>query len=126
MKPCGQYAKPLVDLEEIELWKKILENQNKTFVTSGRGSHPGIQFTYTISTNTDGSPGAEIFVSTRSKSITRSTIMLAYRKVRNMASVPGPKAIGVHGGFLYLCNIQVTRCDKNNISTTTNGGTEQC
>ena len=102
MKPCGQYAKPLVDLEEIELWKKILENQNKPFVTSGRGSRPSIQFTYTISTNTDGSPGAEMFVSTRSKSITRSTIMLAFRKVKEMASVPGPKTIGVHGdSYIY-------------------------
>ena len=43
-----------------------------------------------------------MFVSTRSKSITRSTIMLAYRKCREMEIVPGPKSIGVHGdSYIY-------------------------
>lgn len=43
-----------------------------------------------------------MFVSTRSKSITRSTILYAYRKVKEMDSVPGPKAIGVHGdSYIY-------------------------
>lgn len=31
------------------------------------------------------------------KSITRSTILLAYRKCKEMTIVPGTKAIGVHG-----------------------------
>lgn len=38
-----------------------------------------------------------MFVSTRSKSITRATILFAYRKVKNLDDVPGPKSIGVHG-----------------------------
>ena len=102
MKPFGQHAQPLTDPEEIILWNKILENQNRQFSTSGRGSRPGIQFTYSISTNNDGSPGAEVFVSTRAKSITRSTILYAFRKVRNMDCVPGQKAIGVHGdSYIY-------------------------
>ena len=93
----GQHAPVLTDHCEIELWNRILENQDKQFTTSGRGSRPGIPFSYTISTNADGSPSAEMFVSTRAKSITRSTILLAYRKVKQMTFVPGPKAIGVHG-----------------------------
>ena len=40
--------------------------------------------TYTISTNADGSLGAEMFVSTRAKSITRATILFVYRKVKEM------------------------------------------
>ena len=92
----GQHAPELTDPDEIRLWNKVLENQNKQFTTSGRGSRPGIPFTYTISTNIDGTPGAEMFVSSRSKSITRLTIMLAYRKVKDIAIVPGPKSIGVH------------------------------
>ena len=93
----GQHAPELTDPDEIELWNRILENQEKQFTTSGRGRRPGISFSYTISTNTDGTPGAEMLVSTRSKSITRSTILLAYRKCKERTIVPGPKAIGVHG-----------------------------
>ncbi len=103
VKPIGQHAPELTDTDEIELWNQILENQNRLFTTSGRGSRPGIQFNYTISTNTDGTPGAEMFVSTRSKSITRSTIMLACRKVKEMEGcVHGTKSIGVHGdSYIY-------------------------
>ncbi len=102
MKPCGQFAKALTDPEEVDLWNKILSHQNQPFTTSGRGSRPGIQFTYTISTTANGSPGAEMFVSTRTKSITRSTILLAYRKVKKIEQVPGPKAIGVHDdSYIY-------------------------
>lgn len=53
---CGQHALSLTDPEEIELWDKILAYQGKQFTTSGRGTRPGIPFTYTISTNTDGTP----------------------------------------------------------------------
>ena len=43
-----------------------------------------------------------MFVSNRSKSITRSTILYAYRKVKVMKDIPGPKAIGVHGDrYIY-------------------------
>lgn len=87
----GHRAPELTDPEEITLWNLICKHQNKPFTTSGRGTRPGIPFSYTIS-------GAEMFVSTRSKSITRLTIMLAYRKVKEMNGfVHGPKSIGVHG-----------------------------
>ena len=60
-----------------------------------RGSRPGKTFTYSIR-------GAEMFVSSRSKSITRSTILYAYRKVKGK-EISGPKAIGVHGdSYIYL------------------------
>ena len=72
------------------------KENNKICTISGRGSRPGITFTYTISTNTDGTPGAEMFVSTRAKSITRATIMYAYRKVKGK-EIAGPKSIGVYG-----------------------------
>lgn len=102
MNRCGQHAPELTDPDEIILWNKILSHQNKQFMTSGRGKRPGIQFTYTISINSDGTPGAEMFVSTRAKSITRSTILYAYHKVKNMTIVPGPKSIGVHGdSYIY-------------------------
>lgn len=92
--PGGQHAPELTDPEEAELWSKIVAHAGDVFTTSGRGKRPGIPFKYTIR-------GAEMFVSTRSKSITRSTVLLAYRKVKGK-EVSGPKAIGVHGdSYIY-------------------------
>lgn len=61
------HAPLLTDPDEINLWNLIVENQNKPFTSSGRGNRPGISFSYTISMDGD---GAEMLVSTRSKSIT--------------------------------------------------------
>jgi hypothetical protein len=83
--PGGQHAPELTDPEEIELWNTLVSNQGKTFTTSGRGARPGIQFTYTIR-------DAEMFVSSRSKSITRASILLAYHKVKGN-EISGPKMI---------------------------------
>ena len=92
--PGGQHASPITDPEELELWNSILAYQNHPLTTSGRGSRPGIAFTYSIR-------GAEMFVSSRSKSITRATILYAYRKVKGK-EISGPKAIGVHGdSYIY-------------------------
>ena len=44
----ARYTEALTDLKEIELWEKILEREGETFVTSGRGSVPGVPFTYAI------------------------------------------------------------------------------
>ena len=63
----GQHAAPITDLEEVVLWKQILSHAGQTFTTSGRSSRPGKSFTYSIQ-------GAEMFVSNKAKSITRSTI----------------------------------------------------
>ena len=71
-----------------------MANQGRSFTTSGRGKRPSTPFAYTIR-------GAEMFVYRRSKSITRSTILIAYRKVQEIekrgGSITGPKTIGVHG-----------------------------
>ena len=95
-----RHAPPLTDPDEIAMWDKIIANQGMMFTTSGRGSRPGISFTYTISMD---EAGAEMFVSTRSKSITRSTILYAYKRVKEMGGcIPGPKSIGVHGdSYIY-------------------------
>ena len=92
--PGGQHAPELTDKNEIQLWEELLAHQNESMRTSGRGSRPGVEFSYHIR-------GAEMFVSNREKSITRSTILYAYRKVRELqesgAEIKGPKTIGVHG-----------------------------
>ena len=87
--PGGQHAPEPTDPEEIALWNVIVSHAGDTLTTSGRGTRPGKAFTYTIR-------GAEMFVSNRSKSITRSTILFAYHKVKGK-EISGPKMIGVHG-----------------------------
>lgn len=88
--PGGQHAPELTSPDEIKLWEMLCKHSGETFTTSGRGNRAGVEFRYEIK-------GAEMFVTNRSKSITRATILLAYRKVKTMDQVPGPKAIGVHG-----------------------------
>ena len=44
----ARYAEALTDPGEIALWEKILEKEGATFITSGRGSVPGVPFTYAI------------------------------------------------------------------------------
>ena len=94
----ARYAAELKEPDEIALWEKILEREGETFVTSGRGSVPGVPFTYAIpeyKMNGKTVKGAELRISSRSKTITRSTVMLAYRKALEMGGiVKGPKSLG--------------------------------
>lgn len=97
--PGGKHAAPISDLDEIRVWDLICAHAGEQFMTSGRGSKLGVAFTYEIK-------GGEMFVSARRKSITRSTILYAYRKVKDLEdhgqSILGPKTIGVHGdSYLY-------------------------
>jgi hypothetical protein len=89
------YAEPLTDPEEIAFWNEILAHQGETFTTSGRGSRPGIAFTYTIR-------GAEMFVDRKEKSITRATVMIAYHKAKEFGIVTGPKKLNVFGASYLL------------------------
>ena len=92
--PGGHKAPAITSFDELKLWENVLSKQGECFTTSGRGKRPGNPFTYSIR-------GAEMFVDRRAKSITRATILYAYRKVCEIEAsgetVTGPKKIGVHG-----------------------------
>ena len=92
----GRRALQLSNPEEISLWNKLIQMQGTVFYTSGRGNRPEAQFTYTIR-------GAELFASTKEKSITRASIISAYWKARELDGfVSGPKKLGVFGAsYLY-------------------------
>jgi len=76
------------------LWDILTTHQGEQFATCGRGSLPGKQFTYTIK-------GGEMFISTKEKSITKSSVVMAYQKALLIQStkgcVTGPKKIGTFG-----------------------------
>ena len=93
---AGRKAPPLTEPVEIELWDLLIENQGKEYCTVGRGERLGVKFTYTIR-------GAEIFVSTKEKSITRSSVLAAFRKAQELNGVvKGPKELRVFGSsYIY-------------------------
>lgn len=76
---------------EKELWTKIKENQGKTYYTA-----KGLPFTYEIR-------GNEIFFSRKEKSVTRSTVNHAYKRMRE-EKITGSKQLSVFGAS-YLCPI---------------------
>ena len=66
--PGGQHAPELTSPVEIKLWEMLCKHSGEFFTTSGRGNRAGVEFKYEIK-------GAEMFVTNRSKSITRATTM---------------------------------------------------
>lgn len=105
------------------LWKKIIAYEGQTFTTSGRGSRPGVSFSYSIS-RTEGRRGGgsmyagtsvegygnELWITTadgvKKKSISRSTVDLAYEHVVEMKGcVPGPRSLHIPGAGSYVYGI---------------------
>lgn len=85
--------------QEDMLWQLLIDKQTDTYTTSGRGRIPGKPFTYSIR-------GGEMFVSLKEKSLTKATVMMAFRKAlevkANEGFVKGPKRLGTFGSsYLY-------------------------
>lgn len=101
----------------LHLWQLIILNEGKTFKTTGCGSRPGIEFTYEVSRTTSAAGrhysgqsvpgyGNELWIVTaererKKKSISRSTVDLAYRNAleeqERVGFVSGPRKLGVPG-----------------------------
>ena len=86
-------------MDENMLWPMIVAHAGETFHTTGRGRTHGKSFTCSIR-------GGEMFISTKSKSITKATVMIAYRnavKIQNTEGfVSSPKRLGTFGAsYLY-------------------------
>ena len=92
---CLEFAKIHRSLETSEreegLWQLLQMFQGKTYFTA-----KGLEFTYRIH-------GGEMFVDRKTKSITRSTVMIAYRRaLEQNCFVSGPKKLGTFGAsYLY-------------------------
>ncbi|MBR1853045.1 MAG: hypothetical protein IJ794_07875 [Lachnospiraceae bacterium] len=99
------------------LWRTVIAFQNYPFTTCGRGTRPGIAFRYTVSVDVGRSGrryqgtcvdgyGNELFIDGKERSISRSTVELAFRKgVEVMVQegrVSGPRKLGVPGARSYL------------------------
>lgn len=89
---------------ENTLWSKLAAMQGQPFKTA-----KGLDFTYKIK-------GNELFVDRKSKSITRATVMLTYKKAMELGGiVTGPKKLGTFGAsYLYpiFMEIGLIRCQQ--------------
>ena len=104
------------DLSSLNLWKAIIAFENYPFTTSGRGSRPGVKFTYTVSRSSGNSGhhysgasvdgyGNELWITVngekREKSVSRSTVDLALKNALEEQGregvVSGPRKLGVPG-----------------------------
>lgn len=102
------------------MWKAVVAFQGYPFTTSGRGSKPGIKFTYEVSTEGKASGrhytgesvegcGNELWITTlpdkvrKEKSISRSTVDLALKNALEQDGyVSGPKKLNTPGAHSYL------------------------
>ena len=87
-------------LTEEKLWELLIQNQNKTYRTVKR-----LEFCYSIK-------GYEMFIDRKDKSITYSTVMLAYKNARilmeTVGAVTGPKKLGTFGAsYLYPVFLEI-------------------
>jgi hypothetical protein len=91
------------------LWDTVVAYQNYSFYTSS-----GLPFSYTVKRRKNGDYSGELIVSRKegSKTLTKSSILLAFHKVLSALSVEegelipapfkGPKAIGQIFGISYV------------------------
>lgn len=125
----------------LHLWHLIIDHEGTTFKTAGRGSRPGIEFTYEVSRSSRAAGrhysgpsiegyGNELWIISsdgqrKKKSISRSTVDLAYRNAveeqEREGFVSGPRKLGVPGvrSNLYAMFLQfgVIRCAPDNGTT---------
>ena len=101
----------------LHLWHLIIDHEGTTFKTAGRGSRPGVEFSYEVSQTTGAvgrhyagqsipGYGNELWIISsdgqrKKKSISRSTVDLAYRNAveeqEREGFVSGPRKLGVPG-----------------------------
>ncbi len=80
------------------LWDALIAMQGETFFTA-----KGLAFTYLIRQRRSGDPGGELFISRKEKSITQSTVFMAFHRAMELGGdVVGPKKLGTFGAsYLY-------------------------
>lgn len=93
---CSDIFNYNIELDNL-LWHTMLLFQSYPFYTVKR-----LAFTYIIQ-------GNELFITRKSKSITRSTVMVAFHKVQKLGNVvSGPKKLGTFGAsYLYSIFIEL-------------------
>ena len=98
--------------EDEWLWQRIVELEAHPFKTAR-----GLEYSYRVNRNKHGEMLGEIIFDRKEKTITRSTILLAYQKAveiqRAEGCVSGPKKLGVFGAsYLYPIFLSMGCCTR--------------
>ena len=113
-KAAVEELKAHLDLPDatLFLWQAICLFERYQFSTSGRGNRPGVKYKYSVSRSGGAAGrkyngecvegfGNEMWIEGKEKSISRSTVDLAYKNARR-GLMTGPKKLGVPGADSYL------------------------
>ena len=97
---CSNFANAIIgmsrDEEEEYLWKTLSDVSGRIFHTSGRGGKGSVKFTYTIK-------GGEMFINKKDESITRSSVIMAYHKAKEMGKKARKEIIN--------CDKRISKCE---------------
>ena len=93
------------------LWDTLIYLEGCIFRTSGRGKREDLFFRYKVR-------GGEMFINRKEKSITRSTVMLAFSNAIKLQDqdgcVPGPKSLKTFGSsYLYPIFLRLGICTES-------------
>ena len=93
--------------EELLLWNRLIELQHEKQLQSEKfKTARGLEFTYHIT-------GNELFIDRKEKSITRSTVNMAYKRALQLGKVSGPKKLQVFGAsYLYPIFLEMGVCSR--------------
>ena len=100
----------VADEADAFIWNEIIKHEGKTFKTAR-----GLPFTYSIKTNAAGEKLGEMIIDRRGgKTITRGTVVLAYKKALELDGlVTGPKKLRVFGdSYIYPVFVEIGICGK--------------
>lgn len=105
---CGMNEQ---DLNEC-LWQEIVARAGKQFET-----HKGVPFSYHIKEDRSGETSGVLVIDGKLKKLTRSTVLLAYHRTREVQEARGcvskPGKIGVYGDvWLYPVFLDIGVCTK--------------
>lgn len=92
------------------IWNLLLDHAGESFTTVR-----GLPFTYYQKISQKGQPLGELVIDRKEKSITRNSVLLAYRKavvlMDTEGCVSGPKKLGVFGAsYLYPVFLKLGIC----------------
>lgn len=93
--------------QEAFLWDTLSRLSHVSFETSGRGDKGGVPFSFEIR-------GREMFIDRKEKSLTYATMMMAFRKAKQLQYVKGPKMLGTFGAsYLYPIFLKLGICQRS-------------
>ena len=107
---CRTYTSSTIGMskneEEAFLWETLVRLSGCPFQTI-----KGLKFTYVIKVDGDGNASGEMIIDRKKKSITRSTVLMAYWRARSLQGiVEGAKKLGTFGAsYLYRKRLITTR-----------------